>query len=76
MPVFNSDNRVFWLFVWVGRCRVRFDGMYPVRRYWARSTFGWSSFSKATPNAAHVALAELEAAGKLGGVITQVGIIQ
>ncbi|CAM9233809.1 unnamed protein product, partial [Hapterophycus canaliculatus] len=41
------------------------------KRYWARSTFGWDSFSKAKPNAAHGALAELEAAGKLSGVITQ-----
>ncbi|CAM9332556.1 unnamed protein product [Scytosiphon promiscuus] len=41
------------------------------KRYWARSTFGWDSFSNARPNAAHVALAELEAAGKLSSVITQ-----
>lgn len=40
-------------------------------RYWARSTFGWDSFSQAKPNTAHVALARLEAAGKIDGVITQ-----
>ncbi|CAN0096034.1 unnamed protein product, partial [Sphacelaria rigidula] len=41
------------------------------KRYWARSVFGWSSFSAARPNAAHFALAALEAAGKISGIITQ-----
>ena len=41
------------------------------RRYWARSYVGWQRFSKAAPNAAHHALAKLEAAGKVDTVITQ-----
>ena len=41
------------------------------RRYWARSTIGWSRMSGAEPNAAHVGLARLEAAGLVAGVITQ-----
>jgi NAD-dependent deacetylase sirtuin 4 len=41
------------------------------QRYWARATVGWSRFSRARPNAAHRALAELEHAGVLAGVITQ-----
>jgi NAD-dependent SIR2 family protein deacetylase len=41
------------------------------RRYWARSTLGWSRFSSARPNAAHGALAELEHRGALEGLITQ-----
>jgi NAD-dependent deacetylase sirtuin 4 len=41
------------------------------RRYWARATLGWSRFSAARPNAAHVALAALERAGPLAGIITQ-----
>ena len=42
------------------------------RRYWARSFMGWQYFSRARPNAAHIALAELEACGQLGGgVVTQ-----
>ena len=41
------------------------------RRYWARATLGWASFSRAEPNAAHRALAALERAGHLAGVITQ-----
>ncbi|HET9621884.1 MAG TPA: NAD-dependent protein deacetylase [Kofleriaceae bacterium] len=41
------------------------------RRYWARSTLGWSLFAGAAPNAAHTALAALEGAGTLAGVITQ-----
>ena len=41
------------------------------RRYWARATLGWERFSGAEPNAAHRALAALEAAGPLAGVITQ-----
>jgi NAD-dependent SIR2 family protein deacetylase len=41
------------------------------RRYWARATLGWARFSDAEPNAAHRALAALESAGRLAGVITQ-----
>lgn len=44
-------------------------------RYWARSTFGWTSFHAARPNAAHLALARLEAEGRLSGIITQVGAL-
>jgi NAD-dependent deacetylase sirtuin 4 len=40
-------------------------------RYWARSTVGWRRIATARPNAAHFALAQLEAAGTLVGVITQ-----
>jgi NAD-dependent SIR2 family protein deacetylase len=41
------------------------------RRYWARSTLGWPRIRDAHSNAAHHALAEMEAAGKCRGVITQ-----
>lgn len=41
------------------------------QRYWARATVGWARFRSAEPNAAHRALAALEAAGPLYGVITQ-----
>lgn len=41
------------------------------RRYWARAFVGWERFSRAAPNAAHRALAELEARGALAGLITQ-----
>jgi NAD-dependent SIR2 family protein deacetylase len=40
-------------------------------RYWARSTVGWRRMATARPNAAHHALAELETAGVLSGIITQ-----
>jgi NAD-dependent SIR2 family protein deacetylase len=40
-------------------------------RYWARSTVGWRRIATARPNAAHFALAQLEAAGAMAGVITQ-----
>jgi len=40
-------------------------------RYWARSTVGWPRIVQAKPNPAHHALAQLEAAGVLAGVITQ-----
>ncbi|HEX3697874.1 MAG TPA: NAD-dependent protein deacetylase [Polyangia bacterium] len=44
----------------------------PVRqRYWARATLGWQRFSAAAPNPAHHALARLEHAGLLAGIITQ-----
>jgi NAD-dependent SIR2 family protein deacetylase len=43
-----------------------------VRRfYWARSFRGWPRFVAARPNAAHCALAELEARGGLDFLITQ-----
>jgi NAD-dependent SIR2 family protein deacetylase len=41
------------------------------KRYWARSFVGWRHFSRARPNAAHRALASLEASGKLTTLITQ-----
>jgi NAD-dependent SIR2 family protein deacetylase len=41
------------------------------RRYWARSYVGWSTMAHAAPNAGHRALADLEAAGILHGLITQ-----
>jgi len=40
-------------------------------RYWARSLMGWPRFSSARPNAAHAALAALEQAGHVRGLITQ-----
>ncbi|KXZ52756.1 hypothetical protein GPECTOR_8g147 [Gonium pectorale] len=40
-------------------------------RYWARSFYGWPRFSATRPNAAHVALAELEQRGWISGLITQ-----
>jgi NAD-dependent SIR2 family protein deacetylase len=41
------------------------------QRYWARATLGWVRFSGARPNPAHRALAALERAGVLNGIITQ-----
>lgn len=41
------------------------------RRYWARSTLGFSTLSGAQPNVAHHALATLEQTGRITGLITQ-----
>ncbi len=41
------------------------------RRYWARAMVGWDRFASAKPNAAHSALAAMEEAGLLTGLITQ-----
>ncbi len=41
------------------------------RRYWARSMLGWPRIASARPNAAHHALADLERAGVVVGLITQ-----
>lgn len=41
------------------------------RRYWARATAGWDRFRAAEPGPAHHALARLEAAGLVAGLITQ-----
>lgn len=41
------------------------------RRYWARSMVGWRRFGSAAPNAAHLALARLEAEGRIVLLATQ-----
>jgi NAD-dependent SIR2 family protein deacetylase len=41
------------------------------KRYWARSFAGWPLFAAARPSAAHVALAQLEQAGRVAQIITQ-----
>lgn len=41
------------------------------RRYWARAVVGWPRFRDSRPNSAHTALAALERAGALRGLITQ-----
>ncbi|CAN5152513.1 hypothetical protein BH09ACT5_BH09ACT5_08050 [soil metagenome] len=41
------------------------------KRYWAGSHLGWKRFSSASPNAGHRALADLELAGIVDGIITQ-----
>ncbi|MGI4814245.1 MAG: NAD-dependent protein deacetylase [Janthinobacterium lividum] len=45
----------------------------PVKRarYWARSMIGWRNFGRAQPNAAHTALALLEAMGRVETLVTQ-----
>lgn len=41
------------------------------QRYWAGSHLGWRHFAGAGPNAGHRAVAELETAGVVNGVVTQ-----
>jgi len=41
------------------------------QRYWARSMLGWPQLSAARPNAAHLALTELQQVGVVAGMITQ-----
>ncbi len=41
------------------------------QRYWARSMVGWRLMGHARPGAAHAALAKLEAAGRIGLLLTQ-----
>lgn len=41
------------------------------RRYWARAMVGWKRFADKRPNPAHHALASLEHAGRVRGLITQ-----
>jgi NAD-dependent SIR2 family protein deacetylase len=40
-------------------------------RYWARSFIGWTQIASARPNAGHVAVAALQAAGTISTIITQ-----
>ncbi|MCJ8203771.1 NAD-dependent protein deacetylase [Pseudomonas sp. RGM2987] len=41
------------------------------RRYWARAMLGWPRVRQARPNAAHEALAQLQADQRISGLITQ-----
>lgn len=41
------------------------------QRYWARSHVGWKVVAEARPNAGHYAVAALEQAGRLSGIVTQ-----
>jgi NAD-dependent SIR2 family protein deacetylase len=41
------------------------------KRYWAGSHLGWLHFAAARPNTGHLALAQMEAAGTINGLITQ-----
>ena len=41
------------------------------RRYWVGSHLGWQAFAASSPNAGHVALADLENRGIATGVVTQ-----
>jgi NAD-dependent SIR2 family protein deacetylase len=41
------------------------------RRYWARSHLGWATIAQAKPNVAHRAVAALQHAGLVTGVVTQ-----
>lgn len=41
------------------------------KRYWARAAIGWKRFATVKPNPAHHAIADLEASGRIDGVITQ-----
>jgi NAD-dependent SIR2 family protein deacetylase len=47
------------------------SGKHAQRRYWARSHVGWARMARAEPNPGHHALADLERAGALHGLITQ-----
>jgi NAD-dependent SIR2 family protein deacetylase len=47
------------------------SGVAPRRRYWARSHLGWRFIADAQPNDGHRAVAVLERAGLVSGVITQ-----
>jgi NAD-dependent SIR2 family protein deacetylase len=40
-------------------------------RYWARSFVGWPQIREARPNAGHAAVADLQQAGLVAGVVTQ-----
>jgi NAD-dependent SIR2 family protein deacetylase len=41
------------------------------QRYWAGAHVGWKSFSSAEPNAGHIALAAMEQAGIIEGIVSQ-----
>jgi NAD-dependent SIR2 family protein deacetylase len=47
------------------------SGPVAQQRYWARSFVGWRTMQHARPNAGHVSVAELEAAGVVLATITQ-----
>jgi NAD-dependent SIR2 family protein deacetylase len=60
---------------WSARAPVHYrefvDSDHARRRYWSRSLLGWQRVASAEPNAAHRALAALERAGAVRGLVTQ-----
>jgi NAD-dependent SIR2 family protein deacetylase len=47
------------------------SGVTARQRYWARAFLGWSAMGTAAPNPTHRALAALQDAGRISGLITQ-----
>ena len=41
------------------------------QKYWARNFVGWPWFSKAQPNASHLAIYEWEQSGRVSNIVTQ-----
>ena len=60
----NRDHTPIQYQEFIGSAQVR-------EHYWARSAIGWPTFASAAPNEGHRALARLEAADRVAGVITQ-----
>ncbi|MDX1379979.1 MAG: NAD-dependent protein deacetylase [Xanthomonadales bacterium] len=70
IPTYRDDDGR-----WRGRAPIQhqqfIDDEASRRRYWARSMHGWRHVADARPNAAHHALAALEQAGVVTGLVTQ-----
>lgn len=70
IPVYRDDEGA-----WMRKPPIDFQtfmGGVPARaRYWARSMVGWRRFGHVQPNAAHRALAAMEAEGRIELLVTQ-----
>jgi NAD-dependent SIR2 family protein deacetylase len=65
------DQHGTWLYRAPIQQRAFLQDEHTRRRYWARSWHGWPVIRDALPNAAHVALAQLEQRGHIELLITQ-----
>jgi NAD-dependent SIR2 family protein deacetylase len=70
IPTYRDDNRA-----WQHSQPIQHDDFInhsaTRKRYWARSLVGFHYFSKATPNSGHYAIARIQNAGYVSGLVTQ-----
>lgn len=65
------DQQGNWLHVTPIQEQAFMSDAHTRRRYWARSWYGWPLVRDARPNAAHIALAQLEQRGHIELLVTQ-----
>ena len=65
------DNSGLWTHRQPIQHQAFIDNLAQRQRYWSRSAIGWPHIAQAKPNPAHLALVNLERAGKINCLLTQ-----